>query len=158
MRAPTKCRAQNIVEVFVDALRLPLAVHRARRLGEFGVVAGSGGDSPIEPIPQGLHDRRGQQLQRRSHDIEAVNCAPVIDRRAVVEARRAGECRVHEFIADRLAIAGSMLSCRREQGVEVGHRCLAPQGEQHIVLLIGEQPLQLAGGHHDERRELRIAA
>ena len=58
----------------------------------------------------------------------------------------------------RIGVAGDVLGTRRHERVEHPHDLLAPQHGEHVVLLVGEHPLELLRSVHDERHECLFAA
>ena len=59
---------------------------------------------------------------------------------------------------DRVDVAVGLLRWPRDEHVEVADRLLAPQDVEDLVLLVGEDPLELAGAGDDQRHERRRRA
>ena len=62
-----------------------------------------------------------------------------------------------ELGGDRVAVARGLVGGHGHERVDVAHRLPAAQRVEHVVLLVGEHPLDLAGGGDDERDERGVA-
>ena len=61
-RTTTERRAGDVVEMLVDALRLPLAIDAAHRVGQLGIVAAGIADRTFQTLSQRGDDRGRQRL------------------------------------------------------------------------------------------------
>ena len=146
--------AEHVVELLVDALRLPLAVDGASPFGDGVVVAVALVDAALEPLAQ-RHDQPGRERlpHRRQRAASARDRAPPLPPTDNDPASAASI----ELGGDGVHVTLGLLGRGGHERVERAHRLPAAQGVEDLVLLVGEHPLELAGTGDDQRDERGIA-
>ena len=147
--------AQQIVEHVVDAPRLPLAVDRSGLLGELLVVTVDSLDAGEQPIAERPDEIARQRLPHRSD-------GGVVDRaRAVVgrtDRHSAGGGGSAEIPCQGIEVAVRLLVGSRQDVIDGAHGLLAAQLVEHVVLLVGEDALELAATADDQWCQRLVAA
>ena len=149
--------AHQVVEVVVDVLRLPLAVHGADALGDLVVVAVGGRDTVGDARAQRADEVVTERfLHRCQHAVATAGRRADVEHRA---AHRVGaDLGGGEHLGrDRTEVGGALAVGVAQQVVDRAHRLGPPQPVEHHVLLVGEHPLELAGAGDDQRRERLVA-
>ena len=135
--------AEHVVELFVDVLGLPLAVDGPNPLADAGVVAVT-----VEHA-RSRRSRNGTTSHSPSTSSAAFVAAVDVRLAQRTGARRSDHRRTgvrggEQVVGDGAAVASDVVAGRGQQCIDLTHRLVAPQRLEHLVLLVGEHPLEFA--------------
>ena len=148
--AATVREAEHVVELVVDVLCLPFAIHGPDPLGDVVVVARTVGDGSVEPIAHGPQQVGPQQLVG---GLEGAGLGePAAQRFGVVDAELAGAGRrsSDQVVVERSDVHREVFADLGQHVIERRDRFVAAERVEHTVLLVGEYSLDLAGAADDQ--------